>query len=139
MNTIVLYRIINNVNQYILTICEYYEIIGRVEKMNINIASLVGYQYKKCFASTFGHVAVVMFLVITASSVPWFLSKDKLAYTVPIISSGRLNTRTPYTTLTPIRLSNKLTAGAAITSGAVCVCIFRSVTICDQILIFNRN
>jgi hypothetical protein len=36
---------------------------------------------------------------------------------VPIISSGRLNTRTPYTILTPIRLSNKLTAGAAITVG----------------------
>jgi hypothetical protein len=71
---------------------------------------------KKYHASASVYI-VVMFLVITASSVPWFLSNDKLAYAVPIIPPGRVNIRTPYTALTPIRLSNKITSGAAITVG----------------------
>ena len=60
---------------------------------------------------------LVIFLIIISSFIPWLLLNYKLAYAVPIVPPGRVNIRTPYTALTPIRISNKLTPGATITVG----------------------
>jgi hypothetical protein len=58
-------------------------------------------------------VALVIFPVITASHIPWFLSNNKLVYAAQASAPIRANVRTPYPIITSARLTNKSTTAAA--------------------------
>ena len=71
---------------------------------------------QKHVVSVILNVSLVMLLVVTASHIPWFLSNNKIAYAALSNAPISINVRTPYPTLTSIRLTNKLSAAATTTS-----------------------